>query len=98
MSTASASVCEVAHDGVGVQLRHPRRADHHRRRAGGLRVPRVARCRSASPRPSCPATTGTRPVDVADHDLEHARALVVVQARDLARDAERGEAVDAVAR
>ena len=42
-----------------------------------------------------PATTPMRPGDVRGDDLEHAAALRVVEPRDLAGHAERGDAVDA---
>ena len=43
----------VAHDRVGVELRHARRADHHGRRAGCLARAGCSRCRSACPRRWC---------------------------------------------
>ena len=84
----------VPHDGVGVQLRHARRADHHRRRAGLLGLPAVADAgaRAFGRRAGDHADA---PVDLLDDDLEHPRALAVVEPRHLAGHAERRDAVDA---
>ena len=82
----------VRDDGVGVELRHARRADHHRRGAEILRLPRIADAGARA--------FGRRAGDdrhaaggLLDDDLEHLRALVLFEPRDLAGDAERGEPV-----
>ena len=83
----------MPHDGFGVELRHPRRADHHGRRASGLRARGCIRCTSACP-PPCPG-----------HDADAAvtwlvtasstRCRSVLQARDFAGHAEHRHAIDA---
>ena len=80
-STASASAVIVAHDRFRVQLRHPRRADHDRRRAERLRLPRVS---DAGPR-----AVGRRAGDDADAAGRPARRPSRATVRALARRSSR---------
>ena len=79
-------------DGVRIDLGHPRRTDHHRLRAGIACMTRVLHAglqavggRAGNYRHAA--------VDVLHDGLEHAAALALGQAGDLARDAERRDAV-----
>ena len=84
----------VADDGFGVQLRHPRRADHDGGGAGGLRGAAVGDA-GARPFRGRPGDDADAAVHVTGDDLEHALTLAIVQAGHLAGHAERGDAVDA---
>ena len=78
---------------LGIQLRHPGRADHHGRRADLTSVPAVTDAR-ARPLGGGSGHNTDPPVDVFNDNLEHASPLAVVKAGNLTSDAQCGHAVD----
>ena len=85
----------VRDDGRGVQLRHARRAHHHRGRAEVLRLAGVAdagaRALGGRARDDRHAAGG-----LVDDDFEDFRALVLLEPGDLAGDAEGRQSVGAL--
>ena len=81
-------------DGFSVQLRHPRRTDHHARCAEILRLLSES---DAGPEPiGRGADDHLRAAGDLTHDrVDDGRALAFAQTRDLARDAKRRHAADA---
>jgi hypothetical protein len=82
-------------DGVGVQLRHARRAHHDRGGAERLRLARIgyagARAVGRRARHDRHASVG-----LFHDELEHGRAFVLLEPRDFAGHAERRQAVRAL--
>ena len=76
-----------------VDLRHPGRADHHRRGTGVASVPRVLQARVQ------PVGSGARDhrdasIDVLDDCLQYTSPFALRQPGDFAGDTQRGDAVD----
>ncbi len=82
----------VAHDVVRIQLRHARRTDHHRGRAGLLRIQAVFET-SVRTFGGGADDDGHAPSDVIDHGFEHGLAFTIGQASDFGGDAERGQSI-----
>ncbi len=83
----------VADDGVGVELGHAGRADHHARGAGGLGLPGVF---DTGPEAlgGGPDHDGDASVDLAEDDIGHLAAFRLGEPCHFAGDAEDGQAVD----
>ena len=70
-------------DGIRVELHHARRAHHHGRCARYARLTAVADTRPGAVRRSAGNDWNTA-LDFVEHDIEHAGAFAIVEARDLA--------------
>ena len=84
----------MTHHGLGVELRHSRRADHDRSGSSSLRGPAIGDAGSRAFRSRSRDDTNPS-VDVTGDGLQHLLALRIVQPGDLARDAKHRHAIDA---